>query len=118
MEYKQHNADKGIVRALPSDLLSRAIKRSNKMAEIKIGLMIAYLIGIPISVFSFIANLDTWKSTALFIMVMIYWMGMIWFGFRTKSRREKKEKMELRKQELDLWHEEEKVNNKKNGIKQ
>lgn len=113
MENKRNKADKGIVHALPSHLLNSSIKRTQRMAEVKIGLILAYLIGIPVSAMAFISNIDTWKSSAIFIMVVIYWMGMIWFGFRSRARKEKKEQMDLRKQELDLWQEELRVNKPK-----
>lgn len=104
MERKQYSFNKDFIHPLSIDMFVLAIKRATKMAEIKIGIMLAYLIGVPLWLFAFIANLDSWKSAALFIMMMIYWMGMIWFGFRRKRRIEKKEEMELRKQEIELWY--------------
>lgn len=109
MERKQYTFDKGIISPLPTDLLNLAIQRVKKMAEIKIGLVLAYLIGVPMWVFAFITNLDSWKSAALFIVMLIYWMGMIWFKFRRSRRLERKEEMELRQQELDLMEREHEI---------
>ncbi len=102
MEHKQFTFNKGNISPLPFDMLSLAIKRVAKMAEIKIGLVLVYLIGVPMWTFAFITNLDSWKSAALFIVMMIYWMGVIWFKFRRSRRLERKEEMELRQQELEL----------------
>jgi len=81
-----------------------------KMATLKAGWMLAYLIGVPMWTYAFIENLNSWKSGALFIMMMIYWMGMIWFSFRKKRQLE-------REKELELWHKEqdkiERMNKKK-----
>lgn len=109
MERKQYIFDKGNIHPLSFDMLSVAIKRAFKMAEIKIGLVLAYMFGFPLWIFAFITNLDSWKSGALFIVMMVYWMGMIWFGFRRKRRIERKEEMELRQQELDLLERERKL---------
>jgi|SRR5688572_13174320 len=109
MERKQYITDKGTISPLSFDLLNLAIQRVKKMAEIKIGIVLAYLIGVPMWIFAFITNLDSWKSAALFIVMMIYWMGMIWFKFRRSRRLERKEEMELRQQELDLMEREHEI---------
>lgn len=103
MEHKQHASSGMAFYRGNIGVQLPNVKRATKMAEIKFGLVIAYLVGLPLWMFAFIENMDSWKSAALFIVMMIYWMGMIWFGFRRKSRIEKKERMDLRKQELELW---------------
>lgn len=106
MEHKQYFSDKSYILPVSVDMWVLAVKRAKKMASLKFGVMLAYVIGVPLWVLAFISNMDNWKSSALFIMMVIYWSGMIWFGFRRKRRLERKEEMELRQQELDLWYNE------------
>lgn len=106
MERKQYFSDKDFIHPLSIDMFVLAIKRACKMAELKMGIMIAYLVGVPLWALAFITNIDSWKSGALFILMMIYWMGMIWFGFRRKRRIEKKEDLDLKSQAIDLWYKE------------
>lgn len=106
MERKQYFSDKDFIHPLSIDMFVLAIKRATKMAEIKLGMILAYAVGVPLWALAFISNMDSWKSGALFIMMMIYWMGMIWFGFRKKMRQETKEKLDLRSQAVDVWKKE------------
>lgn len=99
MERKQYMVNKDFIYPLSGNILSVVIKRVTQMATIKLGLILSYIIGIPMWIFAFITNMDGWKGGALFIVMMIYWMGMIWFGFRRKRRIERKE-------EIELWYQE------------
>lgn len=106
MEYKRDMGSKDNVHPLSLDLLHSFVNRVNKMAEIKFGLALAYVIGLPLWIWAYIPNFDTWKGHILFVFMAVYWGGMIFFMFRRKIRLEKKEKSEQRLRDLQERHEE------------
>lgn len=106
MGSKQYSNNQGIIYGLPSDLFVLALKRVSKMAEAKFVIMLSYIVGVPLGILGIVTNMDSWKSTALFIVMMVYWMGMVYFRFRRQRRLERKEEMELKDQALDLWYRE------------
>jgi hypothetical protein len=57
-------------------------------------------------VFAYIPNFDSWKGNILFVIMAIYWTGMIVFNFRRRIRIEKKEKSEQRIRDLEEKHKE------------
>lgn len=106
MEYKRNIDSKGSVPHLPIDMLHGLVNRTKKMAEIKFGLILAYIIGVPLWIFAYVPNFDSWKGNVLFIIMATYWTGMIIFNFRRKIRLEAKEKSEQRLRDIEAWHKE------------
>jgi uncharacterized membrane protein len=74
------------------------------MAEIKFGLIIAYLIGIPGGVLAFIANFNSWQSNLIFIVMILNWVILSIYRFRQKVRVEIKEKSEQRVRDIEEEH--------------
>lgn len=106
MEYKRNNNSEGSFHPFPINLLHGVVNRTKKMAEIKFGLILAYIIGVPLWIFAYVPNFDSWKGNILFIIMAIYWTGMIVFNFRRKIRIEAKEKSEQRLRDIEAWHKE------------
>lgn len=104
MEHKQYTVNKNYIHPISMDMFILALKRVNKMAEFKFLLILLNWIGTPLGIMAWVANIDSFKGWAIFILMAIYWSGVIWFSFRKKRRQERKEEMELRKQEIDLWY--------------
>lgn len=84
----------------------RTNKRSKSMAQISLKLLFAYILGIPVTAFAFISSIDWWQKAVLGVLLSIYWGGMIYFGFRRKRRQEKKENLEIRQMEIDMYEKE------------
>lgn len=101
MEYKRDNHSKDNVYPFSFDLLYGTIERTNKMAEVKFGLILLHIIGVPLSVLAFIVNFNTWQGNTIFVFMSIYWVGLIFFRFRSKIRAEKKERSEQRIRDLE-----------------
>lgn len=106
MEYKRNIDSKGPIHPIPIDLLHGLVNRTKKMAEFKVGLILAYVIGVPLWIFAYVPNFDSWKGNVLFIIMAIYWTGMIIFNFRRKIRLEAKEKSEQLLRDIEAWHKE------------
>lgn len=106
MEYKRNNNSEGTFHPLPIDLLHGVVNRTKKMAEIKFGLILAYLIGIPGGVLAFIATFNTWQSNTIFTIMSVYWIGLLVFQFRRKIRIEARERTEQKLRDIEAWHKE------------
>lgn len=66
------------------------------MAQIKWALLIADMLGIPAYVIGFITNFGTVKAGVLFIVGLSYVLVRLYFYVAKK-------KLEIRKDEIDLW---------------
>lgn len=75
------------------------LKRTIDMAQIKWALIVADILGIPIYVVGFIANLDNIRSAILFLVALTWAMFRLYYFVVQR-------KQAVRDKELDLWQKE------------
>lgn len=73
------------------------LKRSFKMAQVKMIWIICDILGIPITLLGIVSNIDNIKSAILAILAISYLMLRGYYYWLEK-------KQKVRKTELELWH--------------
>jgi len=81
--------------------MAKVIYLSEKktMAQIKLVWILIDFLGVPLSLFGFIINLDNVKSTLIALLALIYLMCRVYFYVVQKEQA-------VREKELKLWHDE------------
>lgn len=71
------------------------------MEAAKIGwFLLSYMVGVPLYIYAFIRNIESVKSTVLFILAVIFLLVRMYYYV-------KKNNQALREKEYDLWEREE-----------
>lgn len=86
------------------------LKRTVEMAQIKWALFIADLLGIPAFIMGIALNFGTVKAGVLFIVGLSYVLVRLYFYVAKK-------KLEIRKDEIDLWFKEQEKRDRINQTK-
>jgi hypothetical protein len=76
------------------------------MAQAKMLWLICDIIGIPVSIYGFIINIDNIKSSVIALLVIIYLMVRLYFYVIQKKQAVKQKDIELKSQLIDLWRKE------------
>ena len=81
-----------------------AISEKKTMGQTKImWLLLADILGIPITILGFVFNLDNTKSAILFLVGLGYILTRWYFYAVQKKQAVKQKDMELKSQSIDLW---------------
>lgn len=72
------------------------------MAETKFALILFNLLGIPVYILGFFANLDNIKSAILFLLGLIYMMIQIYFNVIWAKQKTRMRELDIQQKEKDL----------------
>ena len=87
----------GLYRGLPVDFL----KRLGKMAEAKMMLLIANILGIPLVGYTIFLNIGTWQGTLLILLSSLFLVVKIVFYCIMKWQEVKSKNLSLRREEYE-----------------
>ncbi len=79
------------------------------MAQVKLLWILGDLIGIPISVWGFILNIDNVKSAVIALLAIIYIMCRIYFYVIQKKQAVRKEELEIWQRQMDKYERQQKL---------
>jgi len=75
------------------------LSEKKTMGQVKLVWILIDFLGVPLSLFGFIVNIDNIKSSIIAILAMIYLMCRVYFYIVQK-------KQAVREKDLKLWHDE------------
>lgn len=72
------------------------------MAETKFALIIFNLLGVPVFILGFLANLDNIKSAILFLLGLVYMLIQIYFNVVWARQKTRMRELDIQQKEKDL----------------
>ncbi len=80
-------------------------KRMEKMAEVKLVIIISNILGWVLTGITPFVNLNSWQGYILFGLVVLFWLQKLYFHWRKNQQAIKNGELNLRKKEHDITKE-------------
>jgi hypothetical protein len=100
--YKREEGGKYLLFNINSNLLATSIKRLEKMATVKLVFIVMDWLGIPGSLLYWLANLGTWKSDILFIVLLMYLIPRAIFFIIKQVQEAKLRNIRIRERDFEV----------------